>query len=339
MTPAVSVILPVYNGAGTLAVAVQSILHGQFENFELLCIDDGSEDDSAAIIRRFAATDSRVRLIARLHEGIVGALNAGISVARGEYIARMDADDWSHPRRLALQTAFLREHPAVDVVSCLVSPLADECLSEGTQRYFAWVNASRAHEQIVRDLYVECPIPHPTAMLQRRTLAAVGGYRRFDGPEDYDLWLRLCENGARFAKIPQELLLWRVRPESLSRTSSRYRRRKFLLRKYDYVLGRLRAQAIGRNKALRILGAGKNGVLLARHCAKAGFAIERFIDIASRRIGSQRGGIAVYGPEEIVSGSGGYFYLCTVGSWYARDIIRTFLNQNSLKELEDYIIL
>src|ERR1051326_2264165 len=109
--PFVSVLVPVYNAARYLDVAISSVLRQTFSDFELIAVDDGSKDDSKKILEHFSANDARIRVISRPNTGIVGALNDGLAVARGEFIARMDADDVALPGRFQAQLDYLRGHP------------------------------------------------------------------------------------------------------------------------------------------------------------------------------------------------------------------------------------
>src|SRR5207237_10277673 len=123
--PRVSVLLPVWNGEAFLEQAMESILRQTLSSFELIVIDDGSTDRSAAIAEEFASRDPRMRVLRRPHEGLSAALNAGIAAARGEYVARMDADDISAPDRLRKQVAYLDAHPACVAVGAW-SDVVDE---------------------------------------------------------------------------------------------------------------------------------------------------------------------------------------------------------------------
>ncbi len=125
MPPVISVILPVYNGEAYLALAVDSILVQTFRDFELIAVHGGSTDRSPEILRDFADRDMRVRVVRQDGKGLVGALNQGIALARGELLARMDADDIAHPDRFATQVAFLRGNPDIAVVGSAMT-LIDE---------------------------------------------------------------------------------------------------------------------------------------------------------------------------------------------------------------------
>src|SRR5882724_9035284 len=109
--PVISVVMPVYNAERYLRDAVASILQQTFRDFEFIAVDDGSKDRSKAILDEIASADSRLRVVSQANTGIVGALNHGLAVAKGEFVARMDADDFSQPERFAQQVAFLRDHP------------------------------------------------------------------------------------------------------------------------------------------------------------------------------------------------------------------------------------
>src|ERR1700722_2036753 len=119
--PRLSVLMPVFNGGRFLAAAVESILKQSLRDFELIAIDDGSTDQSASLLSQLAGSDDRIRVIRQANAGIVTALNRALELARGEYIARMDADDAALPSRLARQAAFLDGHPDVAVVGSAIT--------------------------------------------------------------------------------------------------------------------------------------------------------------------------------------------------------------------------
>ncbi len=208
--PVVSVLMPVHNGQLTLPEAVESILTQTFGNFELIVVDDGSTDDSLAILRRFAERDPRVRIISRDNTGIAGALNDAIAAARGELFARMDADDVSMPTRFEQQVKFLVEHPEVVLLGSrvlLVEPY-------GTPLYTT--SHALEHDQIDRELLrgTGWAVVHPVAMMRAAAVRSVGGYRADRVPiEDLDLFLRLTEVG-KAANLPDVLLHYRQHLDS-----------------------------------------------------------------------------------------------------------------------------
>jgi GT2 family glycosyltransferase len=201
--PRVSVVLPIYNGGPFLADAVNSILAQTFRDFELIAIDDGSRDTSGEILDRFALADSRVRALHQTNTGIIGALNRGLALARGEFIARMDADDVAQPERLARQAVFLDAHPNIAVVGSAVT-LIDE-----RGKRIRDVAYPVTPEAVAEFLEIGAPLAHPAVMMRRDAVLAVGGYREaYRHAEDYDLWLRMAER-YRMANLPDRLLLYR----------------------------------------------------------------------------------------------------------------------------------
>jgi glycosyltransferase involved in cell wall biosynthesis len=210
MNPAVSVLLPVYNAQGYVAEAVESILAQTFDDFELLIVNDGSTDRSPRILRQFERRDRRIRLVSRENRGLVAALNEMIAMARGEFLARMDTDDVSLPGRLALQVAYLRDHPDVVAVGGAVH-LIDEA-----GRFLDEAHPAMDHDQIQEQaLMGRCALNHPSVTMRRDAVVAVGGYRpEMRRLEDLDLWLRLGEVG-RIVSLPDVVLKYRQHDQSL----------------------------------------------------------------------------------------------------------------------------
>jgi glycosyltransferase involved in cell wall biosynthesis len=189
--PCVSVLLPVYDAERYLDEAVESILAQTFSDFELLAIDDGSRDSSVARLESYARSDSRVRVVRQTHAGLVATLNAGLALARGELIARMDADDVSLPDRLSLQVSALAARS--DIV-CMGGGFD---VIDAKNRLLNRVVPPSEHAAILAMALVgRSPICGSNAMYRRREVVAIGGYDAAAGfAEDLDLWLRLAERG------------------------------------------------------------------------------------------------------------------------------------------------
>jgi GT2 family glycosyltransferase len=202
--PRVTVLLPVHDAERFLSEAVESILAQSFADFELLAIDDGSRDGSASILDEYARRDRRVRVVRRPHEGLVATLNAGLSLARAELVARMDADDVALPERLERQLARLEREPALVCIGG-----AFELIDEAG-RLFDRAFPPCDHATILaRALRGESTISHSAATYRREVVRALGGYdEAARWVEDLDLWLRLSEHGA-LANLPE--LVSRVR--------------------------------------------------------------------------------------------------------------------------------
>jgi hypothetical protein len=206
MTPRVSVLMPVWNGERFLAQAVESILAQSFTDFELLAVDGGSTDRTIEILSNYH--DPRIRII-RAPPGIVAALNLGIEQAKGDWIARQDADDISHPQRLERQCAAAECRPETVFCHTGVELIGDNAGSIGHARF------PRTHAFLALRLCFQCGIVHSTAFFKKETALAVGRYQG-EQAEDYGLWGRLIESG-RAIGIPEKLLQFRIHGVSASK--------------------------------------------------------------------------------------------------------------------------
>ena len=177
----------------------------------MILVDDGSKDGGSELAQNLP-NDPRIQLLGQPHFGIVTALNKGLGVARGQIIARMDADDVCDPERLGRQLDYMEKNPEVGLVSCLVEHVGTDSSQQGYAEYVRWINSLTTPEQIYLQRFVESPFAHPSVMFRKELVDQFGGYREGDFPEDYDLWLRWLQAGVRMAKVPEELLQWRDLP-------------------------------------------------------------------------------------------------------------------------------
>lgn len=206
--PLVSVLMSVYNGAAFLETAVSSILSQTFTNFEFIIINDGSTDNSPAILNQF--TDPRLKVIHQPNQGLTRALNNGLRRCNGRYIARMDTDDIALPQRLQKQTDYILSHPDVVVVGTGYRQ-QDTRLHKNQD-----VILPQHDADIRRAMGKGNPFCHPSVMMQKEAVLAAGGYdETFRYTQDYELWSRLARYG-RFYNLPDILLIRRFHPHSLS---------------------------------------------------------------------------------------------------------------------------
>lgn len=209
--PRISVLLPVFNAERYLRNAIDSILEQSFTDFEFIIIDDGSEDGSGKIIDDFICRDDRIRLIRRANTGYVRALQDGLEIARGDIIARMDADDIAARDRFSKQLSFLDCNPNCVAVGSWVTFVDEDGAS-----LFQW-QPPLYHESIDKECLAGHGgmIIHPAMMMRRVAFDQVGGYRNeFEYAEDFDLILRLAEIG-KLANIADVLLQYRQSPKSV----------------------------------------------------------------------------------------------------------------------------
>lgn len=210
-SPTISVVMPVFNGEVYLAEAIKSILHQSFQDFEFIIVDDGSTDGTLEILKTFQKSDDRIKVISRPNTGIVGALNDGLARARGEYIARMDADDVSLPDRFERQIDYMSSHP-----NCVLLGTGHVIMdAEGNDLCIQ--RTELQHDRIVdRQMRgIGGAILHPTTFMRRNAVEQVGGYRlKYQWVEDLDLFLRLADLG-EVRNLAEPLLRYRRHPSTV----------------------------------------------------------------------------------------------------------------------------
>lgn len=209
--PLVSVQMPVFNGVEHLAESIESILNQTFKNFEFIIIDDGSTDASLEILQRYAAKDSRIRLLSRENRGLSATQHELVTLARGEFIAQLDQDDIALPQRLALQVDFLNKNSAVVCVG------GSYQLIDGAGRYLTTLRLPTDNLEIqAANLQGHCALLHPAAMMRRGAVLSVGSYdTSYNTATDIDLWLRLGEIG-ELANLDLVILKYRLHDKSAS---------------------------------------------------------------------------------------------------------------------------
>jgi glycosyltransferase involved in cell wall biosynthesis len=331
--PPVSILMPVYDAAATLPAALRSISAQTFRDWELIAVNDGSDDASLEILDRAARKDRRIRVLTGPHAGIVGALRSAAGLASAPLLARMDADDVMHSRRLALQTARIGSSPSVDVLATRVRSIG--ATAQGMRRYVDWQNGLLSHDELVSSFFVESPIAHPSVLMRRDAFERAGGYQDPGWAEDFDLWHRMREMGARFEKLPGALLSWRDGERRLTRTHPIYAERKFYAAKLHF----FRRHPLCKSP-VTVWGAGPIGRDWTRDLLRAGIEVPRVIDIDPKKIGRTiaNGRVKVVSPDEALSTPGGLI-LGAVGARGARDLIRERLLAASLAEGRDFLFV
>lgn len=237
--PQVTVLMPVYNAEKFLDEAISSILSQTFKNFEFLIINDGSSDNSLDIINNYSKKDNRIRVITRQNKGFVSTLNEGLSQAKSNLIARMDADDIVLPDRLAFQYTYLQEHPNCSVVGCQVQIIDENSNKKNID--------PRPTQDVNLRLFLAygCALSGPTVMFRKDIIQSIGGFREDALPaEDYACWTRLVEqySETEIANLPEVLYLYRENSQGIS-MSNKIEQIKMTIK----VGGRFRAEMIRRH--------------------------------------------------------------------------------------------
>lgn len=333
--PRITVTMPCYNCGETVGNALDSVLAQTCGDFEVVAVDDGSEDDTAGVLAEYARRDSRVRFLSIEHGGVILAANAAIEAARGQYIARMDADDEMLPDRLAAQARLLDDRPEIGLAGCLVrfGGCRESCA--GYAHYVDWTNTLLTPEAISLNRFVEFPVPNPSIMFRRECVDEHGPYIRGDFPEDYELLLRWLEAGVKMAKVDEELMVWNDPPDRLSRTHPRYDVDAFYRIKTDYL-----ARWLERNNpfhpVVHILGSGRITRKRADLLLDCGIEFAAYYDVDPRKIGNVVNGLDVLDRDDVPP-AGKAFCIPYVASRGARDEIAEFLEERGYLLGKDYI--
>lgn len=326
----ISVLLPCRDAAPYLEACIDSLSSQTLTDFEVLAIDDASTDGTRAMLDRWARADGRVHVHAGGH-GLVPSLREALSLARGRFIARMDADDEALPTRFEAQFAWLADHPEASACGTGVALFPESELGSGYRRYERWINGLSSIADVERDLLVECPVAHPTLMARASAMQAVGGYRDMGWPEDYDLVLRLHAAGMHIGNVPELLLRWRVTPGRFSLRSTVYSPASFRRCKVHFLVESL----LPAGRPVVVWGAGRVGKPFARALLERGIRPVALIDLDPRKIGQEIHGAPVIRPGQLRSIEDSYV-LGAVGSPGARAEIRSALRVMGRIELDDY---
>jgi len=328
-SPEVTVVIPVHNPGPYLEPALRSVRRQTLPEFRVVCVDDGSTDGSGELLERVARADARFEVVRPGRIGLVAAANLLRERVATPWMARFDADDAMHPRRLELQLAWARER-GWDAVGSLVRHFPDAAVRAGNRSYEAWLNSLVEPAAITRDIFVELPLANPSVTMRTEVFDRVGGYRDDGRPEDYDFWLRAWAAGFALGKVPRVLHFWREHPARVTRTHPRYSVEAFLRAKAAALL----AGPLAGGRPFAVWGAGMMGRRLTRLLARAGRPPLAVLDIDPAKIGRTRQGRPILPPEAVRLGD--VLVLGCVGARGARARIRERLRGAGLVETRDF---
>jgi cellulose synthase/poly-beta-1,6-N-acetylglucosamine synthase-like glycosyltransferase len=245
----------------------------------------------------------------------------------------MDADDISHPERLARQVHWLQNHPDFSLVGCNLI-FGGAPAARGYAEHVCWINSLLTETDIANGRFVESPFAHPSVLFRREALERWGGYRAGDFPEDYELWLRWMDGGARMGKLTDKLLTWNDPPARLSRTDTRYDTNAFYRIKAVYLARWLKAHLSSATPSIVVEGAGPVTRRRARFLEQQGVRIQAWVDVHPHRVGKHIHGVPVISPAARPPSA---FIVSYVGNRGARDRIRRDLQMSGRVEGRDFI--
>lgn len=294
MPPLCSILLPARDAAATLPACLSSIERQELADFECVVVDDHSRDATGDLLAAWRRRDPRLLPVANPGAGLIDALQHGLQHCRGEFVARMDADDVMHSERLARQVEALRRQPRLSGIGCRVRLFPTAAVGAGMASYARWLNGIESADDVRREAFVESPIVHPTLVL-RREVAQAFGWRDAGWPEDYDLLLRLLQQDHQLAVLPRRLLAWRRGPRTLTVTDPRYGAERFFAAKAAFLASGLLRGADG----YVLWGFGGTGRALRRALLRHGLSMSHLIERHPRRLGQRIHGAPVLRPEQL----------------------------------------
>lgn len=224
--PLVTVLMPCYNAMPFLIEALESIIHQTYTNLEILCINDGSTDETGEVLERYAKQDQRIKVVHNeTNLKLIKTLNRGVLLANGEYIARMDADDIAVSDRIQIQIDYFDQHPEIDVVCSASFNMTEEgrVFSENRPRNFTPIGSLYASFMFV-------PIGHPEVTIKTDLLRENNFMEEAHAihTEDYELWARLLRKGHKLVNISEKLHYYRINSQSVSRKFTKLQDKNFV---------------------------------------------------------------------------------------------------------------
>lgn len=258
--PLVSIVMPVKNTEQYIEACLDSIISQNYKNWELIAVDDHSDDHCLAILNKCATIDHRIKVFKNKGQGIIPALQTAYRQSSGSYITRMDSDDLMPSQKIGMLTGLLNQFGKGHVSTGLVRYFSDEQLMDGYQKYQDWLNNLARTGKQFQEIYKECVIPSPCWMMNKCDFDAIGAFSSEHYPEDYDLCFRMRKHGIKPISSDEVLHLWRDYPSRTSRIDEHYSDNRFLDLKIHHYLD----FEYDSERPLILWGAGKKAKKIAK---------------------------------------------------------------------------
>ena len=340
--PLVSVLIPTYNRANSLPKAVRSILEGDFQDFELLIVDDGSTDNTAEVIRSLAGESDKITPMSlSTNQGLVAALNTGLDAARGNYIARLDSSEAARPDRLTKQVAALNADDQLCAVGSLFTLKTDRNgpIPAGFDRWLDILRTFDQPDRVIEDFTLGCPLPHPSVTFRRELKGRVWEYRpdRFPA-EDYDLWARMILAGGKIRVLQEPLIELHIDPEGISHANRDAQIAMTLRIKLDFIYDCYGLRETTPSRFF-IFGAREFGRKLAEILTGPPYRaqVHAFVDLDTALQGTRIDQRPVLTPDELEADLGPGDKLISIWNVQRREIT-VFLDALGLQKNRDYFV-
>ncbi|MAU72795.1 MAG: glycosyl transferase family 2 [Pseudozobellia sp.] len=328
--PLVSILIPFKNTAPFLNECIESVIQQTYTNWQVLAVNDHSEDRSLQLVSDMAKKDDRILVLENRGKGIISALQTAYQQSSGELITRMDSDDVMVKTKLEFLVTSLLKNGKGHIAVGQVKYFSHRGISNGYERYEQWLNHLTSKGSNYTEIYKECVIPSPCWMTYRDDLNACQAFEPDRYPEDYDLTFRFYQNGLSCIPCDTVLHHWRDYDTRTSRTSEHYAQNYFLNIKLFYFLKIDRKP----NRVLTVWGAGKKGKEIARGLKKSGIDFFWLCD-NPKKIGKKIYGIKMHHfsllkeltlPQSII----------TVANEESQTVIRDYLTRLGYLPMKDF---
>jgi glycosyltransferase involved in cell wall biosynthesis len=330
VNPLVSILIPFKNVEEYLEECLESIRSQTYQNWEVIAINDHSDDNSLAIAERFSQLDNRFKIFTNTESGIITALRKAYEHCSGEFISRMDADDHMTIDRIHTMLTSLKEKGEGSLAIGQVKYFAKDGVNDGYDRYEKWLNQLTAGGTNFEDIYKECVIPSPCWMVHKTDLEVCGAFLPNRYPEDYDLAFRFYQKGLTCIPCNKILHYWRDYDTRTSRTSIHYAQNYFLEIKLHYFL----KLEYNPNKTLVIWGAGKKGKTIAKSLTESNIHFKWVCD-NPKKIGKDIYGVKLIHFSELQTFINPQSII-TVANEEEQMSIQSFLTDLKQKPAKDY---
>jgi len=326
----VSILIPFKNTSKFLPECLNSILDQDYQNWEVLAVNDHSTDASLEIVTTYANKYPRIQLINNTGNGIIPALQTAYGASKGQFITRMDSDDIMEPNKLSVLLHSLKKTGPGHLAVGQVRYFSEYGISDGYLRYEQWLNTLTKTGNNYSEIYKECVIPSPCWMLYRSDLDACDAFLPTRYPEDYDLTFRFYESGLQCIPCEHILHQWRDYSTRTSRTSEHYAHNYFLDIKLYYFL----KLHYNKNRPMAIWGAGKKGKTIAKILLKKAVPFHWLCDNPNKI------GLSIYGQKmqhyEFLATLKMPQSIITVANEEAQEDIKSYLNEYEMKSMVDH---
>ena len=259
----VSIIIPYKNAELFINESIDSIINQSYKNWELILVNDNSDDNSSLIAQKYSNNDIRIKHFESDGNGIIDALRKGYKNSKGNFITRMDADDIMNENKIKLLRSSLKKSGKKYVSVGLVNYFSTgKKLAEGYIKYANWLNHLTLNKMNFKEIFKECTIPSPCWMMYRDDFQQIGGFDNQWYPEDYDLAFRMYLNNIKISCVDKIIHQWRDHQYRTSRTDSKYSFENFIPLKIEYFL------KFKQHNKIFLWGTGKKGKLIAKELLK-----------------------------------------------------------------------